>query len=339
MLGVLCLQLVCTSSIVAVSTSSSLRHTGSTSHSADDAASRGGQASQPGSETLEVNIIPDECSRSLAPSSSPELLPEAGQVEGETSEDVILQEPSETPPAPTKFPLLQGPKVSLRIDGTFIVSNFTWLISSSVAPEVLQIYANSTAAAQFSVTALRVPVRPSIPPEYFVGGTITVENPSHTTIEVASIHAVLPWGQTASCKPDDLVLPAKVDPSVQVSCTFRLQYTLGLKPSSLRAHVNLVGSAKPLKSWPKPFAFDKADWSWSAGTCARVAMDFKSDATDVSVTHAGGSAPALDGTATEVCDEFAKWDFTVLVTPVGKAEGVAMVSTRRAVVGSCGCSF
>jgi hypothetical protein len=224
-------------------------------------------------------------------------------------------------------PRLRKPKVSLHIDGTHIVSNYTWLLTSSVAPEALPVYANSTAAAQFTISALRVPVRPSELPKYYVDGTITVENHNSAGIEVASINAVLPWGQTALCKPsEDAVFPVKLDASGTLTCSFRLQYDLGLKPSSLRAQVNVVGSPEPLKSWPKKFNFNRANLAYSAGACARVKTSFASDANDVSVTYAGGEAPDFGAEGTEVCEDFAKWDFTVLVTPVNKADGVAMVS-------------
>jgi hypothetical protein len=90
--------------------------------------------------------------------------------------------------------------------------------------------------------------------------------------------------------------------------------------------VQLVGSPQPLKSWPKQFNFKRANMAYSAGACARVEMAFATDATDLSVTHAGGDAPDFAAPGTEVCDEFNKWYFTVLATPVGKVDGSAVVS-------------
>jgi hypothetical protein len=327
-----CAQLSCNSDITTLPISSNkesrpaqlraLRSFGSSSSSGSTKLS---------TSTLTLDVIPADCEANGA--SSDELVLESGELADNTDYE-------EGPPPEEAPKLVNGrkqrplrqPKVSVHIDGTYIVSNYTWLVSSSVAPEVLKVYANSTAAAQFSVTALRVPVRPSVPPTYFVEGTITVQNQNAREVEVSSVNAVLPWGQAALCKPaDDVLFPAKVDASAKLTCTFRLQYDLGLKPSSLRAQVNLVGSSQPWKSWPKPFTFKKANLGWSAGACARVSMAFKADASDLSVTHAGGDAPDFGGQGTEVCEDFAKWDFTVLVTPVGKVDGTAMVSATAAV--------
>lgn len=318
-------QLQCSSGLTAVQSASSTDSQASSSpaHASNKRDPASSEAQQ-SAEALTLALTPDDCTEPIAAPAA--LQPESGG-------DVITADEDATPLAPAEaLPLLQQPKVSLHIDGTYIVQNYTWLVSSSVAPEALQVYANSTAAAQFSVTALRVPVRPSVPPKYYIEGTISVENHHRKAIDVASISAVLPWGQTAMCKPDDVVLPLKLEPSAKTSCTFRMQYDLGLKPSSMRAHATLVGNPRPLKSWPKPFNFNKADTSWSAGACARVAMEFRSDATDVSVTHAGGDAPSFDGVGTEVCEDFAKWDFTVLVTPIRKVEGMAMVSMYTTVL-------
>lgn len=287
--------------------------------------------------SLDLTLMSSDCADQLNSSSAAahedELRFEAGEdqtdaAEEEDTGELLEQDPEADGQNPSHMPSrLQQPKIKLHIDGTYIVNNFTWLISSSVAPEQLQVYANSTAAAQFTVTALRVPVRPSAPHKYFVEGTITVSNPSTGQIDVAGINAVLPWGEAAMCKPTgDLVYPAKLDASAKLTCTFRLEYKLGLKPSSLRAHLSFVGSPNALKSWPKPFNFDRPDWSWSPGACARVSTSFTADSPDVSVTHAGGEAPAFGEPGTEVCQDFAKWDFTVLVTPVGEADGIATVS-------------
>jgi hypothetical protein len=284
------------------------------------------------SSTLLLDIIPATCNLTAE---QPSDVLEAGELDESAGDDADSEQQQD---AEADSPALKGskgrppprlrkPKVSLHVDGTHIVSNYTWLLSSSVAPEALPVYANSTAAAQFTISALRVPVRPSEMPKYYVDGTITVENHNSAGIEVASINAVLPWGQTAVCKPaDDAVYPVKVDASGSLTCTYRLQYELGLKPSSLRAQVIVVGSPEPLKSWPKKFNFNRANLAYSAGACARVKTSFASDANDVSVTYAGGEAPDFGAEGTEVCEDFAKWDFTVLVTPVNKVDGVAMVS-------------
>lgn len=302
--------------------------------------SSGSSSSSPAklsTSSLILDIMSKDCEEAEA--QTPELSPESGQV-GEKAageEDYEAAPPAEDEPGPTpggssgswpaKQRPLRQPRVSLHIDGTYVISDYTWLISSSVAPESLRVYANSTAAAHYSVTALRVPVRPTVPPDYFIEGTITVDNQNTQQIEVASISAVLPWGQAALCKPsNDVVFPAKVDASSQLTCTFRLQYELGLKPGSLRAQVQLVGSPQPLKSWPKQFNFKRANMAYSAGACARVSMAFATDVSDLSVTHAGGDAPDFVGPGTEVCDEFNKWYFTVLATPVGKVDGSAVVS-------------
>jgi hypothetical protein len=325
-----CAQLSCDSDITTLPTSSSKgSRPGQLRALRSFSSSSSSSSAKLSTSTLILDVIPAECEANGA--SADELLPESGEL-GDDADYEEGAQPEEAPKpvnARKQRPLRQ-PKVSLHIDGTYIVNNYTGLVSSSVAPEVLKVYANSTAAAQFSVTALRVPVRPSVPPTYFVEGTITVQNQNAREIEVSSVNAVLPWGQAALCKPaDDVVFPTKVDASAKLTCTFRLQYGLGLKPSSLRAQVSVVGSSQPWKSWPKTFTFKKANLGWRAGACARVSMAFKADASDLSVTHAGGDAPNFGGQGTEVCEDFAKWDFTVLVTPVGKADGTAMVSAEQ----------
>lgn len=377
-------QLVCTSTLTIISTgpssqSGSSGTKGSSTAAQDASADLKSKASYM-SAVLELDLVPEACSKSKQQQKGQPAQQEDVESNGEehlvhatvtTKRAASLHhQPAEvdlkfetgsfaddgTGPAPnTTFASsnssqqqdpaikpfsLHNPKVWLDIHNTYVVGNFTWLLSSVVAPEKLQIYQNSTAAAHYTITVLRVPLEPTQPLLRIIDGIITVTNNHWQPIDIASIAAVLPWGRAALCQPEpDFPLPGRLDPGVKISCRYRVEYELGDKPSSLRAHLNLVGNPQPLKSWARSFRFDKPDWSLSPGACARLSTAFDADTDKVSVNMVAGEAPGSGGTFLDVCDDYAKFEFGVLVTPFGMSSQPFTVGGagpgRRC--GSCGC--